>query len=77
MVTGISCWALDSCWYFLVGPRWLLVAATRAPVERVYVRVTPLGSLERGIAMWENKQKEVGRHFVAFCPNNGMQHPLN
>ena len=46
-------------------------------MERVYVTVTPLGSLERDVAMWENKQKDVGRQFVAFCPNNGMQYPLN
>ena len=60
-----------------MGPGWLLVAATGALVERVYVTVTTLGSLERDIAMWENKEKDVGRQCVAFCPNNGMQYPLN
>ena len=55
----------------------LAVISWWAPVERVYVTVTPLGSHERDIAVWENEIKVVCRQFVAFCPNSGMQYPLN
>ena len=54
-----------------------IVAATGVPVERVYVTATPPGSRERDIAVWENKMKDVGRQFVAFCPNSSMRYLPN
>ena len=87
MVSGCLCWCL---WvtnhlaidFILDGhklpifKRQMNRTATWAPIEGVYMTVTPLGSHERDIAVQENKQTVVHTEFAVFYPTNCMQYSL-
>ena len=45
--------------------------------RRVSVKITPLGTHERDIAMLDNKHKVVYKQFVAFFPTNYKHYQLN